>query len=176
MKTSRTITDNTKASTEAFVVSKGAMGRPSAINTPVLIAVSLLLFLAGYLAYDMFFQIRSVQLNGARLQSYDPKSRSMMRLLFSLILSLLPILCITVWKRGDMQSPVRRTMAVLMVMGCGAFSVVLRKIWMQKQLSAQFTFPNPYSLAALNNFQLELFLLLGFFTGAVISLVVFRQR
>ncbi|WP_299682979.1 hypothetical protein [uncultured Dokdonia sp.] len=145
------------------------------------ILLAIVLTVVGYILYRYFFIFSLHQLDELKspISMHRLSGLFRTRILFSLVIGSIPLLYLAVNKFAKLKSLPQKLAVVGMIMSLGVLFWQLRIVYLSKVVSRLLGTKPTGVLDVSISFQvlqLEVFLLIGFIWGALISVLIFRSK
>ena len=143
--------------------------------------LSIALFVTGKILFSSIFSFFEPVVDGIFFQVTDRGGKLPTSLLFSFVLSLMPLVILLAWRFGSILSPSRRIYFIIITLALTAAAIFVRhkevKIYFDKVvrpvLLSQNRLPMQYPINPVN---FVYYMIGGFLIGAIISFFLFRQK
>lgn len=138
-------------------------------------------FIAGIYSHPWLFEKITPTLDGAIYDVTIMTSPFEQALFFALICALIPLALYFIWKLLDLRSISKKIISVILILGCMAASVVVRRYIFKNELhditkdTPNFQF-NSNVATAFENLNIEYWMLIGLIIGAMATFILFRKK
>lgn len=143
--------------------------------------MTITLTVIGFNLHRHFFDISFAQFESWRAMIFSTGSGFSFNvpLLFSLVIGSIPLLFLIVDKMAKLTSITQKLVSITIIIGFGILFWQLRILYLNKIMQRLLGSEIPETLDVSINLQtlhLEVFLLIGFLVGAVVSILVFKNK
>lgn len=155
----------------------------------LLLFISPLFFLLGYIGWAAFFNAVLPVNEGLQFNDEEIAAPFQQRLIFSLTLALIPVLSLLIWEMAPVVTGLRKCLvAGLLVLSMAASIFIRRELiireWRDQKTMVTYDMTDPENpvpreearLIPLSALQFEMYGLIGLVSGSIIAFLLFRRK